>query len=77
MPLVGDADLNGTASSDSTDLRFDRPYRASSTGLEMCDNGLGLWSCQQEHGEQHMMTIFVHLGEKTEELDGAGGVFAR
>eukprot|EP00965_Chrysotila_dentata_P071282 2355434-Pleurochrysis_carterae.AAC.1 len=33
MSLVGGADLNGTASGDQTDLRFDRPYRASPTGL--------------------------------------------
>eukprot|EP00965_Chrysotila_dentata_P171630 5664156-Pleurochrysis_carterae.AAC.1 len=30
VPLVGDADPNGTASGDPTDLRFDRPYRANS-----------------------------------------------
>eukprot|EP00965_Chrysotila_dentata_P234795 6200384-Pleurochrysis_carterae.AAC.1 len=35
MPLVGGADLNGTASGDSTDLRFNRPYRASPTGLSI------------------------------------------
>eukprot|EP00965_Chrysotila_dentata_P054885 1822214-Pleurochrysis_carterae.AAC.3 len=35
MPLVGGADLNGTASSDSTDLRFNRPYRARPTGFKM------------------------------------------
>eukprot|EP00965_Chrysotila_dentata_P122630 4053329-Pleurochrysis_carterae.AAC.1 len=34
MPLVGGADLNGTASGDPTDLRFDRPCRASPTGLQ-------------------------------------------
>eukprot|EP00965_Chrysotila_dentata_P076481 2525569-Pleurochrysis_carterae.AAC.1 len=33
MSLVGGADLSGTASGDPTDLRFDRPYRASPTGL--------------------------------------------
>eukprot|EP00965_Chrysotila_dentata_P094016 3107249-Pleurochrysis_carterae.AAC.2 len=33
MPLVGGADPNGTASGDPTDLRFNRPYRASPTGL--------------------------------------------
>eukprot|EP00965_Chrysotila_dentata_P239774 6203303-Pleurochrysis_carterae.AAC.4 len=33
MPLVGGADCKGTASSDPTDLRFDRRYRASPTGL--------------------------------------------
>eukprot|EP00965_Chrysotila_dentata_P176290 5821199-Pleurochrysis_carterae.AAC.1 len=33
MPLVGGADLNGTASGDPTDLRFNRLYRASPTGL--------------------------------------------
>eukprot|EP00965_Chrysotila_dentata_P237185 6201738-Pleurochrysis_carterae.AAC.2 len=33
MPLVGGADLIGTASGDSTDLRFDRPYRKSPPGL--------------------------------------------
>eukprot|EP00965_Chrysotila_dentata_P110492 3650875-Pleurochrysis_carterae.AAC.1 len=33
MSLVGGADFNGTASGDSTDLRFDRPYWASPTGL--------------------------------------------
>eukprot|EP00965_Chrysotila_dentata_P007139 232741-Pleurochrysis_carterae.AAC.1 len=33
MPLVGGADLNGAASGDPTDLRFDRSYRASPTGL--------------------------------------------
>eukprot|EP00965_Chrysotila_dentata_P252580 6210761-Pleurochrysis_carterae.AAC.3 len=33
MPLVGGADLNGTASGDPTDLRFNRPCRASPTGL--------------------------------------------
>eukprot|EP00965_Chrysotila_dentata_P229955 6197504-Pleurochrysis_carterae.AAC.2 len=45
MPLVGGADLNATASSDATDLRFDRPYtilyRASPTGLvsmSQCNN---------------------------------------
>eukprot|EP00965_Chrysotila_dentata_P153275 5065818-Pleurochrysis_carterae.AAC.2 len=32
MPLVGGKDLNGTASGDPTDLRFNRPYRASPTG---------------------------------------------
>eukprot|EP00965_Chrysotila_dentata_P034477 1147372-Pleurochrysis_carterae.AAC.1 len=35
MPLVGGADLNGAASGDPTDLRFDRPYRESPTGLLM------------------------------------------
>eukprot|EP00965_Chrysotila_dentata_P209361 6185244-Pleurochrysis_carterae.AAC.1 len=35
MPLVGGADLNGTASDDPTDLWFDRPYRASPTGLKI------------------------------------------
>eukprot|EP00965_Chrysotila_dentata_P233983 6199912-Pleurochrysis_carterae.AAC.3 len=33
MPLVGGADPNGTAPGDPTDLRFDRPYMASPTGL--------------------------------------------
>eukprot|EP00965_Chrysotila_dentata_P193547 6175835-Pleurochrysis_carterae.AAC.1 len=33
MPLVGGADLNGMASGDPTDLRFNRLYRASPTGL--------------------------------------------
>eukprot|EP00965_Chrysotila_dentata_P044778 1488414-Pleurochrysis_carterae.AAC.3 len=33
MPFVGRADLNGTASGDPTNLRFDRPCRASPTGL--------------------------------------------
>eukprot|EP00965_Chrysotila_dentata_P036909 1228299-Pleurochrysis_carterae.AAC.1 len=33
MPLVGGADLNGTASGDPTDVRFNHPYRASPTGL--------------------------------------------
>eukprot|EP00965_Chrysotila_dentata_P063060 2089022-Pleurochrysis_carterae.AAC.1 len=33
MPLMGGVDLNGTASGDPTNLRFDRPYRASPTGL--------------------------------------------
>eukprot|EP00965_Chrysotila_dentata_P239955 6203399-Pleurochrysis_carterae.AAC.1 len=33
MPLVGGADRNGIASGDPTNLRFDRPYRASSTSL--------------------------------------------
>eukprot|EP00965_Chrysotila_dentata_P112851 3728833-Pleurochrysis_carterae.AAC.1 len=33
MPLVGGADPNGTASGDPIDLRFNRPYRASPTGL--------------------------------------------
>eukprot|EP00965_Chrysotila_dentata_P065188 2160760-Pleurochrysis_carterae.AAC.5 len=38
MPLVGGADLHGTASGDPTDLRFNRPYKASSTGLIVgCD----------------------------------------
>eukprot|EP00965_Chrysotila_dentata_P254268 6211819-Pleurochrysis_carterae.AAC.1 len=36
MPLVGGADLNGTASGDPTSLRFDRPNRASPTGLFKC-----------------------------------------
>eukprot|EP00965_Chrysotila_dentata_P254569 6211922-Pleurochrysis_carterae.AAC.2 len=35
MPLVGGADLNGTASGDPTDLRFNHPYRASPTGLHV------------------------------------------
>eukprot|EP00965_Chrysotila_dentata_P257580 6212933-Pleurochrysis_carterae.AAC.2 len=35
MPLVGGADLNGTASGDPTDLRFNRSYRASPTGLHL------------------------------------------
>eukprot|EP00965_Chrysotila_dentata_P233493 6199609-Pleurochrysis_carterae.AAC.9 len=30
---MGGADLNGTASGDPTDLRFNRPYRAIPTGL--------------------------------------------
>eukprot|EP00965_Chrysotila_dentata_P235896 6201014-Pleurochrysis_carterae.AAC.2 len=34
MPLVVGADLHGTASDDPTDLRFKRPYGASSTGLD-------------------------------------------
>eukprot|EP00965_Chrysotila_dentata_P062881 2083023-Pleurochrysis_carterae.AAC.6 len=34
MPLVGGADPNGTASGYPTDLWFNRPYRASPTGLE-------------------------------------------
>eukprot|EP00965_Chrysotila_dentata_P257131 6212777-Pleurochrysis_carterae.AAC.3 len=33
MPRVGGADLNGTASDETTDLGIDRPYRASPTGL--------------------------------------------
>eukprot|EP00965_Chrysotila_dentata_P186957 6171831-Pleurochrysis_carterae.AAC.2 len=33
MPLVGGADLNGTASGDQPNLGFNRPYRASPTGL--------------------------------------------
>eukprot|EP00965_Chrysotila_dentata_P239527 6203162-Pleurochrysis_carterae.AAC.1 len=33
MPLAGDANLNGPASGDPTDLRFDHPSRASPTGL--------------------------------------------
>eukprot|EP00965_Chrysotila_dentata_P022116 732080-Pleurochrysis_carterae.AAC.1 len=33
MPLVGGADLNGTAFGDPNDLRFNHPYRASPTGL--------------------------------------------
>eukprot|EP00965_Chrysotila_dentata_P200307 6179905-Pleurochrysis_carterae.AAC.2 len=33
MPLGTGANLNGTASDDPTGLRFDRPYRASPTGL--------------------------------------------
>eukprot|EP00965_Chrysotila_dentata_P234496 6200211-Pleurochrysis_carterae.AAC.1 len=33
MPLVGGADLHGKASGDPTNLRFNRPYRASPTGL--------------------------------------------
>eukprot|EP00965_Chrysotila_dentata_P259811 6213688-Pleurochrysis_carterae.AAC.1 len=37
MPLVKGADLNGTASGDPTDLRFNRPYRASPTGLHLPD----------------------------------------
>eukprot|EP00965_Chrysotila_dentata_P152474 5039037-Pleurochrysis_carterae.AAC.4 len=37
MPLVGGADVNGTASGDPTDLRFDRPYRSSPTGLWCMD----------------------------------------
>eukprot|EP00965_Chrysotila_dentata_P046859 1555275-Pleurochrysis_carterae.AAC.2 len=41
--LVGGADLNGTTSSDPADLRFDRPYRASPTGL-MTHKGLILLS---------------------------------
>eukprot|EP00965_Chrysotila_dentata_P259208 6213478-Pleurochrysis_carterae.AAC.1 len=35
MPLVGGADLNGTASGDPTDLPFNHPYRASPTGLTL------------------------------------------
>eukprot|EP00965_Chrysotila_dentata_P005153 169002-Pleurochrysis_carterae.AAC.1 len=35
MALVGGADLSGTASGKSTDLRFDRPYGASPTCLIM------------------------------------------
>eukprot|EP00965_Chrysotila_dentata_P205685 6183102-Pleurochrysis_carterae.AAC.1 len=34
MSLVGGADLNGAASGDPTDLRFDRSYRASPTRLK-------------------------------------------
>eukprot|EP00965_Chrysotila_dentata_P234711 6200339-Pleurochrysis_carterae.AAC.1 len=37
MPLVGGADLNGTASGDPSDLRFNHPYRASPTGLSCHD----------------------------------------
>eukprot|EP00965_Chrysotila_dentata_P241657 6204409-Pleurochrysis_carterae.AAC.1 len=33
MPLVGGAGLNGNASGDPNNLQFDRPYRASPTGL--------------------------------------------
>eukprot|EP00965_Chrysotila_dentata_P231987 6198691-Pleurochrysis_carterae.AAC.2 len=33
MPLAGCADLNGTASGDPIDSRFDRSYRANPTGL--------------------------------------------
>eukprot|EP00965_Chrysotila_dentata_P174690 5766581-Pleurochrysis_carterae.AAC.2 len=36
MPLVGGADLNGTASGDPTDLRFNRLYKASPTVLTSC-----------------------------------------
>eukprot|EP00965_Chrysotila_dentata_P257919 6213045-Pleurochrysis_carterae.AAC.2 len=35
MPLVGGADRNGKADGDPTDLRSNRPYRASPTGLAM------------------------------------------
>eukprot|EP00965_Chrysotila_dentata_P261251 6214195-Pleurochrysis_carterae.AAC.2 len=34
-PLMGGADLNGTASGEPTDLQFDRPYRASPTGVRL------------------------------------------
>eukprot|EP00965_Chrysotila_dentata_P064867 2149820-Pleurochrysis_carterae.AAC.2 len=30
MPLVGGGDVNGTASGDPTDLRFNRPYEGES-----------------------------------------------
>eukprot|EP00965_Chrysotila_dentata_P240120 6203517-Pleurochrysis_carterae.AAC.4 len=33
MPIVEGADLTGTAFGNPIDLRFDRPYRASPTGL--------------------------------------------
>eukprot|EP00965_Chrysotila_dentata_P004751 155218-Pleurochrysis_carterae.AAC.2 len=33
MPFVGGTDLNGTASGNPTDLRFERPHGASPTGL--------------------------------------------
>eukprot|EP00965_Chrysotila_dentata_P007583 246894-Pleurochrysis_carterae.AAC.1 len=36
----GGADLNGTASGDPTDLRFNRPNRASPTGLTLGYQGL-------------------------------------
>eukprot|EP00965_Chrysotila_dentata_P036409 1212411-Pleurochrysis_carterae.AAC.3 len=33
--LAGGADLNGTASGDLTDLRFNHPYRACPSGLAL------------------------------------------
>eukprot|EP00965_Chrysotila_dentata_P192962 6175469-Pleurochrysis_carterae.AAC.3 len=41
MPLAEGANLNGTASGGSTDLRFDRSYRASPTGLAQAYNHTG------------------------------------
>eukprot|EP00965_Chrysotila_dentata_P106660 3523084-Pleurochrysis_carterae.AAC.1 len=35
MPLVEGADLHETASGDPTGLRFNRPYRANPTGLQV------------------------------------------
>eukprot|EP00965_Chrysotila_dentata_P065731 2178006-Pleurochrysis_carterae.AAC.1 len=40
-PLVGGADLNGTAFGDPTNLRFDRLYRASPIGQSMLGNTIG------------------------------------
>eukprot|EP00965_Chrysotila_dentata_P072622 2399531-Pleurochrysis_carterae.AAC.2 len=42
MSLVG-ADLDGTASGDPTDFRFDRPYRASPTGLVLAGRLACIW----------------------------------
>eukprot|EP00965_Chrysotila_dentata_P208273 6184607-Pleurochrysis_carterae.AAC.2 len=40
MPLVGGANLHSTASGDPADLRYNRPYRASPTGLELAESPL-------------------------------------
>eukprot|EP00965_Chrysotila_dentata_P240586 6203794-Pleurochrysis_carterae.AAC.6 len=59
MPLVGGADLNGTASNDPTDLRFNRPYRASPTGLKLA-------SCSHElvSHTQNKFTDYYRMWQK-------------
>eukprot|EP00965_Chrysotila_dentata_P181807 6001788-Pleurochrysis_carterae.AAC.1 len=61
MPLVGGADLNGTASGDPTDIRFNRPYRASPTGLIYHPYWSGQWGAAYARWSmsgyvQHMLT---------------------
>eukprot|EP00965_Chrysotila_dentata_P077352 2554145-Pleurochrysis_carterae.AAC.1 len=57
MPLAGGAHLNGTASGDQTDLRFDRPSRASPTGVSLSESG------EQQQGSQVVLNAHSHGSE--------------
>eukprot|EP00965_Chrysotila_dentata_P039187 1302559-Pleurochrysis_carterae.AAC.1 len=70
MQLVGGADLNGTASGDPSDLRFDRPYRASPTGLIIglrrlrilsVYSGLRVYLCAGKVRTDETLEIFLNI----------------
>eukprot|EP00965_Chrysotila_dentata_P193199 6175605-Pleurochrysis_carterae.AAC.2 len=62
MPLVGGADLNGTASGDPTDLRFDHPsYRTSPTGAYLLRIGPRAFRNQEsQHRSSNSSKLPLH-----------------